>query len=366
MRVVGFGTYDSSRHPRIGVLLEGFRESGDEVVEIVAPLGISTSQRVELLQRPWLIYRLVFRVARCWFSLIRQRMQRRGLATADVVIVGYMGHFDVLLARVLFPRQTVVLDQLLFASDTASDRGESGAIKMVLLRLLDRLAGAVANLVMVDTEENIALLPLRQRPKAVVVPVGASSTWRRARRRFEESRPDEAVKVIFYGLYTPLQGAATIGEAMGLLAHRDDISFTMIGSGQDFDVTQRRALANPHVKWLSWTPANELVKLVSEHDVCLGIFGSTPKARRVIPNKVYQGASVGCAVVTSATEPQRRAFGEALIFVEPDDARGLARALGELADDRRRAPSYALRSADWSDEHYAPLTLAEILRQRLD
>ena len=55
---------------------------------------------------------------------------------------------------------------------------------------------------------------------------------------------------------------------------------------------------------------NEGPALVAGHDVCLGIFGTGVKAQLVVPNKVYQGAAAGCAVVTSDTAPQRRALGE--------------------------------------------------------
>ena len=40
---------------------------------------------------------------------------------ADAVLVGYLGHFDVLLARRLFRRIPVVLDHLIFAADTAAE-----------------------------------------------------------------------------------------------------------------------------------------------------------------------------------------------------------------------------------------------------
>lgn len=45
MHVVGFGTYDRKKHPRVGILLDGLRQLGDEVTEINAPLGFSTTER---------------------------------------------------------------------------------------------------------------------------------------------------------------------------------------------------------------------------------------------------------------------------------------------------------------------------------
>ena len=91
----------------------------------------------------------------------------------DAVVVGYLGHFDVLLARRLFPHVPVVLDHLIGASDTATDRGVSGGLRQRLLRSLDAAALGSADLVVVDTEEHCRELPERHRRRALVVPVGA-------------------------------------------------------------------------------------------------------------------------------------------------------------------------------------------------
>ncbi len=108
--VLGFGTYDLRKHPRAGIILEGFRACGDTVAEVNEPLGFSTAERVEMLGTPWRAWRLVARLLRRWVSLARRARAYRG--HAQVVLVGYLGHFDVLLARRLFPQVPVVLDHL--------------------------------------------------------------------------------------------------------------------------------------------------------------------------------------------------------------------------------------------------------------
>ena len=85
----------------------------------------------------------------------------------------------------------------------------------------------------------------------------------------------------------------------------------MIGTGQDLAQARSAAAANHAVSWRDWVPAAELPAIVAGHDVCLGIFGTGEKALRVVPNKVFQGAAAGCAIVTSDTAPQRRALREA-------------------------------------------------------
>lgn len=350
MRVLGFGTYDISKQPRVGVILDGLRASGAEVRELDEPLGFSTAERVQMLAAPGQAYKLVLRLARCWAVLIRGRYTIR--YRPDVVVVGYLGHFDVLLARVLFPRRTIVLDLLIFAADTARDRGAGGRGKLALLALLDRIAMQVASVIVVDTDEHRALVPGRLRARAVVVPVGAEPAWFAARPT--EDQPEGPLRAIFFGLYTPLQGAVTIGAALAALADRRDIEVTMVGSGQDHARTRAAAAANPNVRWLDIVAPDELRRLVAASDVCLGIFGSGPKGRRVVPNKIYQGAAAGCAIITSDTPPQRRAFEDAAAYVPPGDGAALAAALVDLAGDRQQLRTLRATAARRADEFFTP------------
>ena len=102
----------------------------------------------------------------------RSRPYRRGRSPGhapDAVVVGYLGHFDVLLARRLFPHVPVVLDHLVGASDTATDRGVGGGARQRLLRRLDDAALAAADVVVVDTDEHRAALPSEEIDRAAAI-----------------------------------------------------------------------------------------------------------------------------------------------------------------------------------------------------
>jgi len=361
LRVLGFGTYDTARHPRVSVLLEGLRARGAEVVEANAPLRLSTAERVAMLNSPWQAHRLVRQVLSRWWTIARRGGRAARDGRLDAVVVGYLGQFDVILARLLFPRRTVVLDMLIFGADTARDRRMSAGVRLWLLGRLDATATACADIVLVDTAEHAALLPTRQQHKAMVVPVGAPDGWFAA----SSGGTGAALQVIFFGLFTPLQGTTVIGEALAKLAGRADIRVTMIGTGQDSDAARAAAAANPHITWLDWVAADRLPQLVAEHDVCLGIFGTGPKAQRVVPNKVYQGAAAGCAIVTSDTPPQRRALGDAAVFVPAGDAAALADVLRELTDDRARLAALREASVGRATREFAPKAVAGTLYRRL-
>lgn len=350
MRVLLFGTYDTSLHPRIATVAEGLRAHGIEVPECNAPLGLDTAARVEILARPWRVPVLLARLARRWTALARAA---RRLPAPDVVLIGYLGHFDVHLARLLFRRTPLVLDHLIGASDTARDRRLGGIVRQAVLRMIDAAALRAADVILVDTEEHLSRLPRQHQAQAVVVPVGAPAAWHQAARPAGAEPADGPLRVVFYGLYTPLQGAPVIGAALAALAGQS-VQVTMIGHGQDKAATMAAATEASGVRWLDWVPAAELPGLVAGHDVCLGIFGSSDKALRVVPNKVFQGAAAGCAIVTSDTAPQRRAIAGAGVLVPPGDPDALAAALLRLAGDRGELAGLQRRARELAGEHFVP------------
>ncbi|MGD0245742.1 MAG: methyltransferase domain-containing protein [Streptosporangiaceae bacterium] len=361
MRVLLFGTYDTSLHPRVATVAEGLRAHGIEVPECNAPLGLDTAARVEILARPWRVPVLLARLARRWTILARAA---RRLPAPDVVLVGYLGHFDVHLARLLFRRTPLVLDHLIGASDTARDRRLGGIARQAVLRMIDAAALRAADVILVDTEEHLSRLPGQHRARALVVPVGAPTAWHQAARPAGTESADGPLRVVFYGLYTPLQGAPVIGGALAALAGQP-IQVTMIGHGQDKAATMAAAAGASGVRWLDWVSAAELPGLVADHDVCLGIFGSGDKALRVVPNKVFQGAAAGCAIVTSDTAPQRRAIAGAGVLVPPGDPDALAAALLGLARDRGELAGLQRRARDLAGEEFVPERVVVPLVQAL-
>ena len=354
MRLLFFGTYDARRHPRVAILIDGCRAHGDTVEECNVPLGYSTAERVRIARQPWRLALVAVRLLRVWRELWRRG---RRLGSYDAVVVGYLGHLDVHLARRLWPRTPIVLDYFVSLADTLADRRVGAGPVRRLARTVDTAAAKAADVVLVDTDEHRDLVYAAPRRAVVTVPVGAPRWWSR------EPRPlgPAPLRVVFFGLYTPLQGAPVIGRAIAAVAGEPGLAVTMVGTGQDLAATRAAVGADPRVEWLDWVDAEELPDLVAGHHVCLGIFGTGAKAARVVPNKVYQGAAAGCALVTSDTPPQRAALGDAAVYVPPGDADALAGCLRALAADPARvaalrASAYALATERFLPEHVvAPL-----------
>lgn len=348
------------------VLLEGLADHGFVVEEVVAPLRLTTAERVEVLRRPSRLPKLAGALMRSWVRLVPAlvRRRRRG-PRPDAVLVGYLGHFDAPLVRLLTRPAPLVLDFLISGVGTARDRGEKGRFKERLLGLLDEIALRSADVVVVDTDEHRETLPTRHRDRAVVVPVGADRSWLAAGASAPRD-PRDRLSVVFFGLFTPLQGVPVIARALRLLDGRVDA--TVIGGGQESPEVDALLEGVPGVTRVPWVDAAELPAVVARHDVCLGIFGTSDKARRVVPNKAFQGAAAGCVVVTSDTAPQRRALGEAAVYVPAGDAGALAAALADLSEDRDRLAALVAASRELARAAFAPgaavAPLAEALAAR--
>lgn len=360
-RIVLFGTFDERRHPRVRVLREGLEARGHDVAVVNVPLDLDTAARVQLVTQPWRAPIVALRLGLAWARLlVRSRSVRR----PDAVVVGYLGHFDVHLARFRWPRAHLVLDHMVSLADTTADRKlDSSRLLTRALAAVDRAATGRADTVVVDTVDQADQLPFDHRGKAVVVPVGAPSAWFAEGDAAPDGPAGAPLSVVFFGLYTPLQGATTIGEAIAKLAG-EPVTWTMIGSGQDRAACA--AAAGPAaVRWLDWVDADDLPAIVASHDVCLGIFGTGPKAQRVVPNKVFQGAAAGCVIVTSDTPSQRDALHEAAFFVPPGDAAALSEVIMNLTRQPSEVESRKRDAQTTARERFTPSAVVAALASRL-
>jgi glycosyltransferase involved in cell wall biosynthesis len=347
---VVFGTFRTDLHPRVQVIIEGLRDNGLRVDLVNEPLPLDTAHRVAMLRRPWRLAGLVVALGRCWARLwVRGRRAARERPAA--VLVGYLGHFDVHLARWIFGRRPLlVLDHLVFAEDTARDRHVTAPGRLALLRRLDRWALHRADVVLCDTEEHSARARAAGAQRVLTVLVGAGDAWWHLPPR----EPDDVVRVVFFGVFTPLHGTATIAEAIRRLPSDTPLEISLVGRGQDHEQATRLLSGDPRVRYVDWLSEPRLRAEVAAHDVVLGIFGTGDKARRVVPTKVYQGLAAGRVVVTSDTPPQRRLLGDAAVLVPPGDPQALADALVRLVVQRRDLPALARHGRTSAGERFRP------------
>jgi glycosyltransferase involved in cell wall biosynthesis len=257
----------------------------------------------------------------------------------DAVIVGYPGHFDLPAARRAARGAPVVFNPLVSLADTfVEDRGRfrPGSAAAKALAAIDRGALRAADLVVCDTQahaDHLAETAGLDRSKVSVCLVGAEE------RVFQPGwAPEEPFRCLFVGKLIPLHGLDAI-LAAALIA--TEIPFRIVGSGQ-LDALIADAPANvEHVPWVEY---EQLPGELHRAGCALGVFGTSAKAARVIPNKAFQALACGTPLVTADTPAARELLvdGESALLVPPGDADALADAVRRLATD----PTLAARLSE--------------------
>jgi glycosyltransferase involved in cell wall biosynthesis len=116
-----------------------------------------------------------------------------------------------------------------------------------------------------------------------------------------------------------------------------ELPFRVVGTGQLDGLLETRPA---NVEWVPWVQYERLAGELHATGAALGIFGSSDKAARVIPNKAFQALACGTPLVTADTPAARELLvdEESALLVPPGDAQALAEALRRLAaDDALRA-----------------------------
>ncbi len=269
-----------------------------------------------------------------WKKFCQARNEERG--TRNEVLVTFPGHYLVPLAWVLtrWPRRRLIFDVFVSLSDTdVSDRHRvSWAHPWAwFLYLVDFVTTHLADEVWIDTEAHKQFFTQRflLRPSRIrVIYVGTREDLfhPQAYSLFPKS---ERYEVLFYGTYIPLQGIEYILEAAARLqTSHPQIHFTLIGKGQTYPAMRKCAeeLHLGNVTFEDPVLYRELTDRIRASDLCLGIFGTSGKAQRVIPHKVFDAVASGVPVITARSPAILEKFtdGREVTLCNPGDPSDLA------------------------------------------
>ncbi len=275
----------------------------------------------------------------------------------DAVIVGYPGHFDVPAARRVARGRPVIFNPLVSLHETLVEdraRFSPGSAAAGVLRQVDRLALRRADLVVADTAQNarhLAELGELAAERLAVCFVGAEE------RLFRPGwQPAQEFHALFVGKLIPLHGLETILAAARLAP---ELHFRVVGSGQLDAIMSERP---PNVEWVEWVEYDDLPDEIQRAGCALGVFGTSAKASRVIPNKAFQALACGTPLVTADTAAARELLvdGESALLVPAGDPEALAGAVRRLADD----PGLARRIGDGGLAAYREQASESVLGER--
>ena len=347
LRICFFGTYvNNAGYPVNQVLINGLEDAGSEVSLCHETLWQGFLHEAFAKGGIRNLVAIALRAVVAYARLVRRYWS---VGPHQVVVVGYPGYADIILARLLNPfgRRLLVLVSFISLYDTiVLDRGraQDNSWKAKLLYKIDRMAFRCADLVLVDTWEvaeyfaRIFSLAPEKFHRSMVGNVFD---------RFEpsEKNAQPPVNILFVGTYVPLHGIEHIVAAADLLRD-ENFEFTLIGRGQLYAQVREEAerLGLERVHFIDeWIPTEGLVDRMRDADVCLGIFGDTPKASRVIPYKVFGALALKRPVITRDSPAVREMLvdGESALLCEAGSGAALAAALRRLRDEKGLAGQMA-------------------------
>lgn len=304
MRVCYWGTFERA-YPRNSVLMAGLRQNGIEVVECHFDLWGQSFRHNKLVLLSGLGRKARF-LGRALFGYPLLIWKYLFSQSNDAVIVGYLGHFDIffLAAFAKIRREPIIFDAFFSIHDAVTSDWCLTSKNSWFARLcywLDWSACRLATLVLVDTQAQRTFFCREfglSEQKVRWAYVGADDSiflpGPRCRQR-------ERLRVVYVGNYVPLHGVPVILKSAQLL-DKEAIEFRLIGENHQPLSSERPPEC---VQFLPWLAPEDLYSELCEADICLGIFGNSEKAKRVIPGKAFIALAMGIPLITGDSPAAR-------------------------------------------------------------
>jgi glycosyltransferase involved in cell wall biosynthesis len=215
------------------------------------------------------------------------------------------------------------------------------------LRWLERRTHRTANHV-ISTNDSYRDIAIRRSGKApadvTVVRTGPDPDKLQRGQEHPELRRGRRFLAAYIGVMGPQDGVDIVVKAADVVVHemrRDDIAFTVIGSGDCFDelVALRDELKlNEHVEFTGRAPDDLVKDIFSTADIGLSPDPKNPLNDVSTMNKTMEYMSFGLPVVAFDLRETRVSAEDGAVYVTPtgsteQDVRGYAKAIADLLDD---------------------------------
>ena len=156
-----------------------------------------------------------------------------------------------------------------------------------------------------------------------------------------------------------------------MLQNQKDVLFKLIGSGRTFNLVKNLSerLRLKNVSFLTkWTPYQQLPNHIAKADLCLGIFGDTPKAKRVIPNKAFESLAMGKPLITGDSSATREALThmEDCVSCKMASPKAIEESILLLKDDEYLRKKIARNGYRLFKEKFTPKVIGKELKKYLN
>ncbi len=292
MKICYFGTFDEN-YLRNRIIRKGLEQNGCQI-------ELCRTKYSNLLK-------VYFELLINWIKISKEDVK--------AIIVGETGYVLMPLAWLLSKlwNKKLILDAFFSLYDTyVCDRKivKENSLEAKKLFILDKFGCLLADLVLLDTEAHIEYFKNKfclYKKKFIRVFVGTDNSIFYPR---DVERINNKFVVLHWGTFIPLHGVEYILKSAKILEFQQDILFQFIGEGQTYPevINLSKKLNLKNIEFISYESEETLVEKIAQADICLGIFGSTEKAKRVIPHKVYQAIAMKKPVITGDSPAIREVF----------------------------------------------------------
>lgn len=299
-----WGTYDKDK-PRVKILIEALKQRSLDCEEINREVwhGIKDKSQIGFKKIIFVLFRMILAYPNLVLELLKKEK-------GSIIIVPYFGMLDIF---IIYPfakikKSEVHWDVFISIFDTmVNDRKtvKKGSILSKIIYYFEWSAARLCDYYFLDTRSHENYFNnLYNTNNSYYIPVGVdtSNFNRNNIMTKNKKRENRFFNILFYGQFIPLHGIDVILDAMKIIEN-EDIVLTLIGQGQlsnhiDHRIKNENINNINRIKWVSY---EDLPKIIANSDLCLGIFGTSHKAKNVIPNKIYQIMAMGKPFITLKT-----------------------------------------------------------------
>lgn len=334
-------------YSRTRIILRALTDMGHEVITVLPPDRSFSNY-------PRLLWKTLLAAPRC-----------------DVVLTGFYGQLITPVIRLL-TWKPIVFDMYITTYDTmVFDRAKAtaGSFMAWLYGMSDRLSYKAANISILDSYHVIEHFKRTfdldgKKLRRLFLAVDDKAIYPRA-----ASEKSSDFLVHFHGEYTPFHGVRHILRAAKLLEN-EGVRFQIVGKGITYeeDMALARELNLKNVRLIDSVSYDQLGVLMSNADVCLGIFGENTRASLVMTNKVVEGIGMAKPMITQRNAPVQELLqhGESVYLVDAANPQALADAILVLKNDPELRQRIADNGYQAFKDHCAIQKTGEALQAMFD
>ena len=296
-----FGSYDRNFTSN-KIIYKGLVENGIKVVVVNSHTPVTRLDS----EKDATFGNFIRRIARKYKIIPEILKNINRIRESDVIYVGYPGHVDVLPAFVLaklFNKKLVFNPLIIIYTGLTEEQKivKKNSLFGRFVKFGESLIYKSCDLVLADTpfqKEHLNREFGVTKEKIKVLPIGADDAIYPYAPKIGEK---DMFNVVYYGLFSPIHGVEFLIKAAKLVEKEKGIRIILVGNGNTFekDFKLAKDLKVKNVIFYKDLTEKDSFETLRRSDVFTGFLLDHPVVSRVVPNKVYQGLSLGKIVLTA-------------------------------------------------------------------